>query len=170
MSFIRPEVRARLWRWREVALTGGLTFWGGWLLWRAADRASIGLGLVALVLTGVFAGLLFVAVQRLRLRLPGRAAGVVQVDEKEISYLSATGGGFVSLDDLTRLEIAAMGADRHWILTHPGGAALVIPVNAEGAEHLVDAFSALPGLRIEEAVRAVNRAGARTVVWARAIT
>lgn len=170
MAFLRPEARAVLWRWREVAVTAGLTLYGVHLLGRAVDRASLGLGLVAAILICAGAGFLFLAIVRARLSAPGRAVGVVQVDEKQVGYFAPDGGAFVSLDDLTRLDVVTRPDGRYWILTHLGGPALVIPAGAEGSDQLIDAFATLPGLRLEDAARAIASGEARAMVWARAIT
>lgn len=169
MSFLRNEARAVLWRWREVATTGALTLFGVHLLGRAVERSALGLGLIAVVVTGVGAVLLFFALLRVRLSPGGQAAGVVEVDERQVGYLSAQGGAFVSLDDLTRLELVGPRGDRHWVLGHLAGPALVIPASADGADQLFDAFAALPGIRMEEAARAMG-GNTTHLVWVRAIT
>ena len=165
MSFLRPEVRSFFWRWREVAGTAAVTLWGVHLIGRAWGRESLGIGLFGVGITIIFAGLLFLAILRVRLNPVGQAAGVVEVDEREIGYLGPEGGAFLSINDLTRIEVA----DRHWVLNHLGGPALIIPASAEGADQLFDAFAALPGLRIEDAVRAMGSDG-RQLVWTRATT
>ncbi|MEM7439523.1 MAG: hypothetical protein AAF393_07990 [Pseudomonadota bacterium] len=167
MSFLRPEARATLWRWREVALTGGLTLWGVHMIGRAVAAQSLTLGMVGVVLTGTATTLLFFAILRMRLVPPGQSPGVVEVDERKVGYLSADGGGFVSIDDLTRLEVVANAAGAQWVLTHLGGPPLMIPANADGAEQLFDTFAALPGLQIEDAVRAVSAGPGRHRVWQR---
>lgn len=170
MSFLRAEARAVLWRWREVAAAAGVTLFGVHLIGRAVDRAALGTGMVAVGITGVGVVLFFFAVLRLRLSPVGTAAGVVEVDERQVGYLTADdGGGFVSINDLTRLELVGAAGDRHWVLSHLAGPALVIPASADGAEQLFDAFAALPGLRIEDAARAMGRDGPQ-LIWTRAIT
>ncbi|TDK43775.1 hypothetical protein [Antarcticimicrobium luteum] len=168
MSFIRPEARAALHRWREaltgaalVALglywalvTGGLLGWIGWLLIPAG------------------AGIAVIGVQRARFRAtgPGRGQGpgVVLVDEGEITYMGPLSGGSVSVPDLERLVLDPSARPAHWVLEEPGRPILHIPVNAEGASALFDVFAALPGLRTERMLAELNRGGAHAVViWER---
>ena len=95
-SFLRPEARATLWRWREV-LVGSLIAALG--LWWAVNSFGPVRWIAALVILG---GLLSVvgAVQRLRFNTGGGGAGVVQVDERRLAYFGPLTGGVVDLGDL----------------------------------------------------------------------
>ncbi|AAV96850.1 hypothetical protein KQ247_07240 [Ruegeria pomeroyi] len=164
MSFIRPEARAALWRWREVlaglavallglswiAGPGGLLGWTGWPV------AAAGLALAV------------VGVQRARFRTGGGGPGIVLLDEGEITYMGPLGGGSVAAAEIERLTYDPTATPPHWLLEQEGRAVLAIPVNAEGAEVLFDGFSALPGLRTER-VLAVLKGDARhaVVIWER---
>ncbi|MEM6618367.1 MAG: hypothetical protein AAF761_11245 [Pseudomonadota bacterium] len=169
MSFVRDDARALLWRWREVALTGALCLWGIHLVGRAVDRSSLGLALVAAGVLCVGAVLFFYAVLRAQVRRGAIAEGAVEVDEREVRYLLADGGAMVSLDDLVRLEVMVKDEAGFWVLSHLAGPPLVIPAGAQGADALFDAFSALPGVRIEDAVRGLGAASGRITIWERAI-
>ena len=69
----------------------------------------------------------------------------------------------MALDDLSRITA---GPGRTWILTSTGGERLEIPMTAEGADHLFDAFAALPGISQTALVRATGGAvEARRVIW-----
>ena len=160
MSFIRPEARAALQRWREaligvaVALVGlswitgpgGLLGWLGW--------AMIPLGAV----------LVFIGIQRARFRTGGAGPGVVNVDEGQISYFGPLTGGAVAARDLERLTLDPSLRPAHWVLTQPGVPPLYIPVTAEGAEALFDVFSALPGIRTERMLAQLQGGSALPVV------
>ena len=55
------------------------------------------------------------------------------------------------------------------MLSQSGAPDLHIPVNAEGAEALFDAFAALPGLRTEHMLAQMQRLPAfPTVIWQKA--
>lgn len=164
MSFIRPEARAALARWREALAgaavaalglywalgVGGLLGWIGWLLLPAG------------------AGIAVIGVQRARFRRAGQGPGVVLVDEGEITYMGPLSGGSVSVSDLERLVLDPSARPAHWALEQPGQPVLHIPVNAEGATDLFDVFAALPGLRTERMLAELNRGGAHPVViWER---
>ena len=142
MTLIRPEVTALVWRWREV-------------IW-AAVVAAIGLWLVALggyflVPVGLFvAGIGVVlgvtAFRRLRFEQAVDAPGVVEVDEAQVGYLGPELGGFLSLTELVELRILSLRGRRVWRLKQGDGQALLIPVDAAGADRLFDAFANLPGM------------------------
>lgn len=164
MSFIRPEARASLWRWRElivaavVLLMGlrwvlgafGLLFWAGWLLLIVGTAIAI------------------VGAQRLRFRLGHGGPGVVQVDEGQIAYFGPLTGGVVALSELTQLALDHTSKPAHWVLQQPGQEPLHIPVNAEGTETLFDVFASLPGLRTERMLAELRKPGPHhVVIWER---
>lgn len=152
---VRPELRAALRPWRETAAAGAVTaagLWlmgmGGWLL------VPLGAAVVGL---GVGWGTL--ALRRMRFGQGVRAPGVVEVDEAQVGYLSADGGGFVSLAELTELRLTPLAGRRFWRLKQADGQALLIPVEAEGADRLFDAFAALPGMDSQALVAALAAPG-----------
>lgn len=162
MSFIRPEAKAALWRWREVLAAacvacvggswivgpGGLLAWLGWVLLLAAG---------ALLVAGI---------QRGRFRGGSGGPGVVTVDEGQIAYFGPLTGGTVAASELERLVLDPTARPPHWILSQPGQPDLQIPVNAEGAEALFDVFAALPGLRTEAMLAELGkRSGHPVVIW-----
>ncbi len=165
MSFIRPEVRALLMRWREVVGAVALALLGlWWMLGPGGLLAWVG---AALMPAG--AALAVVGVQRARFRGDaGGGPGVVQVDEGQITYFGPLGGGSVAIADLARLTLDQRGRPDHWVLEQPGAAPLMIPVTAEGAGALFDAFAALPGMRTARMLaRMRGRSAHPVVVWQR---
>lgn len=161
MSFIRPEVRASLARWREV-IAGGVTLALGLQLALTSYGALFLIG-TALALAG--AALVVAGVQRARFRSGGGGAGVVDLDERRITYFGPFGGGAVSVDDLVEIGV---DPSRSWLIRDANGTHLMIPMNAEGADALFDAFAAVPGLtpaRLVEAVRSTPRQ--YTTIWAK---
>ncbi|WP_372885396.1 hypothetical protein [Shimia sp.] len=144
MSFIRPEARAALWRWREVLLGAAVVLLG--LYWASGFGLLRWLG-VAVVVAGL--ALLMAGVQRGRFRVGQGGLGLVQVDERQITYFAPKGGGVVALEDLFCVLLDGSATPAVWVLHHPGRAELRIPVTAEGADALFDAFAVLPGLRTE---------------------
>ncbi|MFD3189851.1 hypothetical protein ACFMPD_06190 [Sedimentitalea sp. HM32M-2] len=165
MSFVRPQARAAIWRWREV-LGGAATLLLG-LWWLAGPGGLLGWVGGALALAG--GALCVVGLQRARFRAGGGGPGVVQVDEGQITYFGPLDGGAVAVEDLERLTLDASGKPAHWRLHCPGRAALSIPVNAEGAEALFDVFSTLPGLRTERMLAQMRTRSDRPVlIWRRA--
>lgn len=141
-GFLRPEVAALLYRWREVIGALAVILLG---LWIAARPGLIVQGF-GYVLAALALLALIPAVRRARFVTAGEGPGVVQVVEGRILYMGPQTGGAVSLADLTSLAIRRdhTGAAA-WILSEPGQM-LIVPVDAAGADALFDAFTALPGL------------------------
>lgn len=162
MSFIRPEARENLMRWREALAGGAVVALGLW--WALGSLGLIRWAGVVLVLLG--AALTWSGVQRARFRGGRGGLGVVHVDERQITYLAPVGGGFASLDALVQVDIAPdLAGLPVWRFTSPGEV-LVIPVNAEGTEALFEALSALPGVDMQAAIRASGGIpGAPVTVW-----
>lgn len=139
---IRPELLERLRPWRETAAAAALALAGLWI-------ASLG-GLVflplGLALAAVGAVWGITAVRRMRFAQGVAAPGMVEVDEAQVGYLGPAFGGFVALPELVELRLLTMGGRRLWRLKQTDGQALLIPVDAAGAERLYDAFASLPGM------------------------
>ena len=174
MSFVRPELAARLRVWREPILWGALSLAGVWLVWRGyagLEPLSFTLGLILL---GAGLGLLRDAARRVQLRQTSPAEGVVLIDEARIGYFGPRDGGFIDLPAITAVEIVTRphvppDSAHAWVLTADDGARLVIPIGAEGAERLFDALSPLPGIDFDAGVAAVVGPGARrATVWRKA--
>lgn len=161
-DWLRPQARATLWRWRDV-IAGGVICMAG--LWWAASSFGL-IFWVAAAVTMAGAVLVVTGVQRMRFARGGGGAGVVEVRERRIAYLGPLTGGVVDLDDLTRLELDPANGLGQWRLYTGPSATLVIPVDAEGADGLFDAFAALPGLQVERMLDALNnRPKERVMVW-----
>lgn len=163
MSFLRPEVEAALWRWREVIAAGVVAAAGLW--WASASFGTVrylGFGLAGLA--GVYA---VAAIQRLRFHRDGDGPGVVQVDERRLSYLGPLTGNIIELGDLARLELEPVALPAaHWVLTTHDGQEVAIPVNAVGADALFDVFAALPGIQTERMLSVLaHNPRARVTIW-----
>ena len=164
-SFLRPEARAALWRWREV-ICGGLILLLG--LWWASQSFGLVRWFAALVvLAGVLIGV--VALQRLRFSMGSGGAGVVQVDERRLAYFGPLSGGVIDLGDLVQVDLDPTGKPAHWVLRDQGGQMIHIPVNAAGAGALFDVFAALPGIRTERMLDLLqNNPKEQVLIWQRA--
>lgn len=161
MSFIRPEAQMTLMRWREV-LVGMTLDLGGLVLVLGPGRARLVIG-VLMMLLGT--ALTFVGIQRARFRGKGGGAGLVELDERQITYFGPEMGGVLALEDLTRISVVPPHA---WELTDINFQRLTIPVDAEGTEALFDAFTALPGLSVSKLADAAQTAPpARTIIWSK---
>ena len=163
MSFVRPAVADLFQRYREVIAAGCAGVAAVWLIW---------LGGYVLIPLGGFlavtaAGWAMIALGRLRFRRAVAAPGIVEVDEGQLGYLGPTFGGYVALADLDELRLGTFGGQRQWRLRTSDGQVLLIPVAAEGAERLADAFAVLPGIDMAALGRAIDDAGANGPLWTR---
>lgn len=132
------------------AATGLWLVWlGGYLLMPlGAAMFAVGLGWAVL------------AVRRVRFAGGGDAPGLVEVDEGQIAYFGPQAGGAVALPDLVELRLISMRGRRLWRLRQADGQALLIPVEAAGADRLFDAFASLPGMDTAALVAALATAPA----------
>lgn len=159
MSFVRPEARAALWRWREVLVGLVLLLIGVFFTFRIGIVFYIGCVLIALGATLIVAG-----IQRSRFRRGAGGPGVVTLIEGQIAYFGPLSGGTVAVEDMTELAIDPTGRPTHWLLKDHL-TEIAIPETAEGAEKLFDVFATLPGLSTERMLAALERANTRTTIW-----
>lgn len=164
-DFLRPEARAALWRWREALSGAALAVFGFWWGVGAASLVQwIGWAVVALGIALALAG-----IQRARFRTGAGGPGIVQIDERRLSYFGPLTGGIIDMDDLTRLELDPKGLPApHWILSGEGGQRVAIPITATGADSLFDLFASLPGIRTAQMLAALeDQPTARITIWDR---
>jgi len=164
-DFIRPEVKAMAWRFRDVIVAVGVLVWGIWL-------AYGGLGIVpwigyALILLGVV--LLIAGLQRARFRQGSDGPGIVQITERRLAYFGPLDGGVMDIADITTLAFDPGGHPApHWVLTGPDAREIAIPTTARGAELLFDTFSILPGMRADKMLGVLSEPpDQRVVIWSR---
>lgn len=167
MSFIRPEIQDGIKRWRAVlvplaviALAVYLAF-SDFVLRRWLGYALLGIG----------GFLLWDGIRRVRFPAPGGGAGVVDVDERQITYFGPIGGAAMSIDELERIEIRStdlgpMVADLYWDFFDSSGASMTIPGNAENVDLLFDVLGVLGGADFDAATRAAMAdENAVFVIW-----
>lgn len=167
MSAIRPDLAARLRRWREPLAWGALLLLGLALIWRGYQALAPLTFAAGLLAAAAGAGLLRPALRRVSLAGAAEAEGVVVIDEARIGYLGPREGGFVDLPTLVSVEVrsdARNGAV--WVLRGEE-AVLAIPFGARGAAMLLDALSALPGIDFDAALRAAAGERQHVSVWKR---
>ena len=144
MTFIRPDLAAAIYRLREVLLTGVIGLLGLWLITRGG-LVLVHLGLIILALA---ATLIRHALARLRFHQAVGAPGIVELDEAQLAYMGPQIGGFISLQEASELRLITMQGRRMWRVKQADGQAMLVPVDAEGAGQLFDAFAALPGMDV----------------------
>ena len=109
--------------------------------------------------------LVYIGFQRARFDAGHGGPGVVKVDERQIIYFGPLSGGTVDLDDISMLSLDPTSYPAVWVLAQPQQAEVHIPVNAEDAEDLFDAFATLPGLRTEYMLSQLRSAVHPVVIW-----
>jgi hypothetical protein len=152
MSLIRPELLAAAHRWREVIAALALALLG---LWTAAQGGYL-LTPLGLAVLAIGLGWALTSWRRLRFQQDGEAPGIVRVTEAQIAYYGPRIGGFVGLPELSELRLLTLRGRRIWKLKQGDGATLHIPVEADGAEALFDAFATLPGIDTAALVAALG--------------
>lgn len=167
MSFVRPEAAAWLKKWREAII-------GGVVLMFNIQLAASSFGLLrGLAFAGILIGaaLFIEGVRRARLPDDSGGVGVVEVDERQITYLGPLGGGALSINELARVKVRTtdlgpMTSDFFWEFTDKSGQRLTIPGDAENASALFDALTALPGADYEAVIKASGSTDvAEFLVW-----
>lgn len=157
MAFLRPEVLTLFRRWSGV-LEGGLVSLAG--LWLISHPGWITL-ILGGSLTALGASWALLAWRRMRFAGDPSAPGLVEIDEGRLRFLHPTLGGEISLNDLADLHLLELQGRRVWRLKDLSGQAMLVPLEASGAERLFDALSALPGLNSAALVGALDRGTAR---------
>lgn len=168
-GFIRPDTARFFRRWAEPIGAGGLALLGLYLLYRGTMRYNMVLQAIGLVLLLIGIAAFWAAYRRVQFNRegPNEGPGLIEVTERQITYLTPVGGGSVDLEAMTRLEIRyTMEFGRVWTLKQSEGPTLFIPISAAGSEKLFDAFSALPGMEPAKLIAAVNtESDQRVVIW-----
>ncbi|TRD22751.1 hypothetical protein [Palleronia caenipelagi] len=165
MALIRPELIPVLMRWREAAFGAALLTLGLW--WAVTSFGVLRWVGVTLIVAG--AAVLRSGILRLMRPGDGGGAGIVTVDERQITYLDGFGGGVLSVEALVSVAVSRSPAGTlRWHFTDTTRQRLTIPTDAEGAERLFDAVVALPGLSEERALSALRHASTELKsVWHR---
>lgn len=162
MSFVRPEVKDRLWRWREALVGAALSVGGMYLA--VSDSGVMAAAGTSVAIIGAL--LIFAGIQRTRFRVGKGGPGVVHVDEAQVTYYGPFDGGSVSIDALASVELDPRSKPAEWLLTELGRPPLKIPVNAENAEVLFDVFAALDGIKTERMLTQLrSEPEQRVTIW-----
>lgn len=165
MSFIRPEVRDTLFKWREVLV-------GNVLLVLAVYWIVNGIGILRFVgIAVLIVSILFIVagIQRAKFRVKGVGAGVVQVTEKQVTYFGPLNGGALAIDDLIQLDLDPTHHPANWVLRQAGHDPIHIPVTAKGSDALFDVFGNLPNINtknmLEQLTNQPNQPNQPVVIW-----
>lgn len=161
---IRAEAKDTLWRWRELGLAAALGALG--LYWASASYGLI--QIIGYALSAVAILLAIIGIQRGRFRNSAQGQGVVTFIEGQITYFGPYSGGGVTIEDMSCISLKTVAGEKSWIIEQPANVALIIPVDAKGADQLFDAFAALPGIKIEYMLAQLSHErGAPVIIWQR---
>ncbi len=157
MPIFRPEAIQTLKRWQEPIVIGVFLLATLRIFWLAFVWASWFMALFGMALVAVLGSLFYVALLRTNLRSDASGPGLVEIDERNITYLAPHLGGVVSLDSIRKIDVSPTRSGSHnWVLYVFEGPPVLIPFNAQGADRLIESFSALPGLGVERISRAIR--------------
>ncbi|MGI9391614.1 MAG: hypothetical protein ACR2O1_16275 [Boseongicola sp.] len=169
MNFIRPEAAAALSRWREVLAGLVVALIGVWLITNKFGALYlIGWGLTVGGISMVIAG-----IRQARFPAGSGGPGIIELDERKLTYFSPDTGGSISLDDLMRIAIRTTDAgpfasDMFWEWTDITGQTLAVPSDAEGSEQIFDALSSLDSVDYDAIMKASGEVTQNYfVVWQR---
>ncbi|MEM9434313.1 MAG: hypothetical protein AAGA12_10355 [Pseudomonadota bacterium] len=165
MTIIRPEAAAFLSRWSEFLASVVIMLLGVWALLQAGWLLQVtggGIGLIG-------AALAFTAFRRQRFRQSEQGPGLIELDERQLSYFAPYDGGAVSLDMLARVTISTSATSPAlWTFEEDGGRTLAIPAHAAQADLLFDALASLPAVDYERAADALaHQQDDHFVIWAK---
>lgn len=166
MSLIRPELRARIYRWREVLVSLAVAGFGVWVFF----LGGYFFGALGLLICGVAIGSGVIAARRLRFDAQGDTPGLIEVTEGQITYMSATGGGVAARSEITQIDLFFTVSGRAWWrIFQTQYPPVAIPLGAQGSDDLFDAFVALPGARPKMFLSVLDRApvDGQITVWRR---
>ncbi|MBV1904280.1 MAG: hypothetical protein KUG58_11675 [Marinosulfonomonas sp.] len=153
MTFIRAEAKEHIWRFRDALIGGCVSLVGLYMAVQSIGFFSI-VG-TSLAIAGAL--LVFAGIQRGRFRAGKDGAGIVHVDEGQVTYFGPLEGGSVVVADLEQVDLdPGTETSPEWVLHDQSARPLRIPTNAEGAETLFDVFASLEGVRLEPMLAKLN--------------
>lgn len=162
---IRPALADQLRPWSEVIAALACLAFGIWIFSKGGFVFRP-MGAAIVVISGIWG---VNARRQMRFRRAVSAPGLVEVDEGALRYYAARAlGGEISLRDLSEIRLLVLSGRSHWRLKSVDGQALLIPVDAAGAELLADAFATLPGVDMGRISAALRGSGPNVqTVWTR---
>ena len=152
MSFVRPEAISYFQNYRGFILSAMIVIAGVYILASSFGTTRIAGGIILII------GLLVWHDAYRRFKFPdGRGGlGVLEVDERRVSYLFGGIETSISMDSLDRIELhRSVKGVVTWIFYGPDGM-LSVPGDAGGTDALFDALVALPGINYSQAEAAMQ--------------
>lgn len=162
---VRPEVKMFFSRYAQALIGSAIALVS--LYWTFSIPGVLRYITGAIALLGL--ALAIDGFRRGRLRPTGDVSeGLVEIDERRITWMTANWGGSVSINDLTVIELGSRQGNSHWRIRDAFGSVLLIPYTARGADGLIDAFGALDGFDLSRVAQALEKEGEHlSSVWIR---
>jgi len=161
MNFIRQELRYAIWRYRDALIGIAVLLLGVYWVVNGFGFISI-LGMSVAVVGALLA---LAGIQRGRFRSGLGGAGVVQVDEGEVTYFGPFYGGSVVIENIVKVELDPTNRLAPvWVLYDRVAGRIRVPTNAEGAEALFDVFANLDGIETERMLAELQKDHKKPVV------
>ncbi|WP_312531541.1 hypothetical protein [Paracoccus sp. (in: a-proteobacteria)] len=162
---IRPALSEQIRPWREVIAAVMILAFGIWVFAKGGWIFQP-IGCVIIAVAAIWG---LNARRQMRFQREVSAPGLVEVDEGAVRLFGARAlGGEISLRDLTEIRLLVLSGRSHWRLKSSDGQALLIPVDAAGADQLAHAFATLPGVDMGRISAALRGTGATVqTVWTR---
>ena len=152
MSLVRPEAISYFQNHRGFILSALITLSGVYIIMSSFGATKI-VGVVFLLI-GVLVG--HDAYRRLKFPDGQGGLGVLEIEERRVSYLSEGLEKSISIDSLDQIELHRNLKGRvTWVFYGPDGI-LSVPGDAEGTDALFDALVALPGINYSQAEAAMQ--------------
>ncbi len=161
MYSIRPEIRQAIWRFRDALIGIAVLLLG--LYWAVNSFGIIAILGMIMIVAGAL--LILAGIQRARFRGGLGGAGVVQVDEGQVTYFGPYYGGSVVIENIVKVELdATIRFAPVWVIFDQDAGPIRVPTNAEGAEALFDVFASLEGIETERMLAELQKDHSTPVV------
>ena len=157
MSFLRPEIKLWLYKWRECLISLVIAILGLWIGLHGASKYNLILQFSGYIIAITGICIAIVAHRRLSFSQIPNGLGLVEIKERQIVYLDPTGGLAFSADNIISIEIGVSNTfGPSWRLKTEDQSIINIPLNAFGNEKLFDIFLTLPGVESNHLINAAN--------------
>jgi hypothetical protein len=170
MSFIRPDVAKSIKRFQEVLWGALVVVIGLWAAYKGGFFAIISVPIFIVGFAMIYFGARRIRLMTLRGNTP-MSEGVVDVVEREITFLTGGQGARIPMDNVVKIEIETndlgpFEEDVFWMFYQKGGAPVSIPNGAVGSEQLIDALVEFPGADNKKVIEAMgSTANNRFLIW-----
>jgi hypothetical protein len=157
MSFLRPEIKLWLYKWRECLISFIIAMLGLWMAFHGASKYNLILQFSGYIIAITGICITIAAYRRVSFSQFPNGLGLVEIRERQIVYFDPSGGIAFSADNIISIEInISSTSGPSWRLKTEDQSMVNIPLNAFGNEKLFDIFLTLPGVESSHLINAAN--------------